>query len=287
MYKKIVLGTASLGSSYGVTNFSKKQNFKEVLNIFHVAWEKGVRSFDTAPGYNTEKSIGHFLKLNGLTNKAKIFTKLPNINSSLKFEDRIKYFINNSLKNLNVSKIEVLFFHDPKNIKFIEKNKNFFLKLKKIFPIKNYGFSIYNLSEFNNAKKINLTRTFQVPYNLLNNEFVKNSKNYNFHARSIFFQGLLVSKKYNRRLKNNTLRKSHNSYLNYFKKLNIEPIDYNFEFLKRDNFFKSYLLGVDNIYQLEEFFKRFKKTYTFKKKVDRQYLQSLFSKRNLDARNWS
>ena len=47
----MVLGTAQFGMDYGIVNINGKPKKKEVFDILDLAWEKGIRQFDTAPGY--------------------------------------------------------------------------------------------------------------------------------------------------------------------------------------------------------------------------------------------
>ncbi len=55
---KLVLGTAQFGMDYGIANVGGKPLKKEVFRILDLAWEKGVRRFDTAPGYGSEALLG-------------------------------------------------------------------------------------------------------------------------------------------------------------------------------------------------------------------------------------
>ena len=48
--EKVVLGTVQFGVDYGIANTSGRPSRKEVFQILDLAWDKGVRSFDTAPG---------------------------------------------------------------------------------------------------------------------------------------------------------------------------------------------------------------------------------------------
>ena len=75
--KKMVLGTAQFGLDYGITNLSGIPSEKEIYKILDFAWEKGVRSFDTAPGYGSEKILGNFILVNGIQKKVRILTKIP------------------------------------------------------------------------------------------------------------------------------------------------------------------------------------------------------------------
>ena len=49
--KKMVLGTAQFGMDYGIANVNGKPKHKQIFDILDIAWEKGVRRFDTAPDY--------------------------------------------------------------------------------------------------------------------------------------------------------------------------------------------------------------------------------------------
>ena len=227
MTKNIVLGTAALGSKYGITNFSKLPSAREFNRILEYAWDQGVRTFDTAPGYNTEKLIGNFISANKFSKKAKIFTKIPTLRTISNFEDKIFYFLDNTFKKIKMESIEILYFHDPNDIRFIEKNKKFFIDLKTFYPIKKFGYSIYTLEELKLAKLSNLTNTFQVPFNLLNQDFLKYAKNLELHARSIFFQGLLISEKIHKKTTNRKLIISHTKYFDYLKKKGIDPLKLN------------------------------------------------------------
>jgi len=65
---KMVLGTAQFGMDYGIANVSGKPTKKEIFKILLFAWEKGIRNFDTAPGYGSEKVLGEFIVAHKLQN---------------------------------------------------------------------------------------------------------------------------------------------------------------------------------------------------------------------------
>ena len=61
---KQVLGTAQFGLDYyGIGNFSRKKKLSEILLILEESYKMVINFFDTAPGYNSEKIIGKFLKI--------------------------------------------------------------------------------------------------------------------------------------------------------------------------------------------------------------------------------
>ena len=69
------MGTAQFGMDYGIANINGKPKKNEVFDILDLAWENGVRCFDTAPSYGSEKLIGEFVENNGIQDKVKILTK--------------------------------------------------------------------------------------------------------------------------------------------------------------------------------------------------------------------
>ena len=72
--KNHVLGTAQFGKkNYGISNFSNElKKEKKIQKILEQAWNWGIRTYDTAPGYGTEKLLGKFIK------KKRIQTKQNN-----------------------------------------------------------------------------------------------------------------------------------------------------------------------------------------------------------------
>lgn len=80
METKKVLGTAQFDiNQYGVANFSKKKSSNQLISVLNFAYEKGIKYFDTAPSYNSEKILGQFIKKNQIQNEIKIITKIPKL----------------------------------------------------------------------------------------------------------------------------------------------------------------------------------------------------------------
>ena len=154
MIKKQVLGTAQLGLDYyGISNFSKKKSDKDVLAILHNAYSLGIKYFDTAPDYNSEKIIGKFIKKYNLKDEVNIITKIPKLKRNQNPINQIIKSIENSLVNLNLKKIFCVLMHDQNDINILKNEKDFIKNLKKKFNIKNFGFSVYDYSV---AKKFSI-----------------------------------------------------------------------------------------------------------------------------------
>jgi aryl-alcohol dehydrogenase-like predicted oxidoreductase len=275
--KELVLGTAQLGSRYGLnnSNVSKKQSFK----ILEYAWKNGIKTYDTAASYNSQKILGEFIKTNGIYREIKIYTKI----SSLKFENviGIKKRLEKNIKELN-TKPEITFLHDERDLNKLKKNIG---DLTKESLTNNFGVSIYNYK--NSYNYFNYKNFFyQFPYNLIDRRFVNfkiNKKN--CIARSIFLQGLLISKikkKINKKYKN-LLNRFQLEYFNLCKKNNICAKKLAYHFILQSNNFNQFIVGIDHIDQIDFFKKKVKKLIYKDLKIDNFFERW---KRIADPRLW-
>jgi len=280
--KKIVLGTAQFLSNYGIVNYNKDKSKKYFLNILEYAAKNGIFNYDTAPGYNSEKLLGEFIKTNKIINQ-KIITKIPKINTS-NYKDFVQKSIEKSAKNLN-SDIYTLFFHDISDVKFFLKDPKFFLNLKKKFQINHLGFSVYEPSDLKDIIKNKFNISIQFPLNILNQSFekyLKNKKLSPFFARSIFLQGILL-RKIHKEKKKLYLANSVNKYFEYLKDKNISPLELNLSFINQYKKIDYFIFGIEHINQLKKIiscnFSKFNKTEIKKIKL-------YFNEEIIDPRNW-
>ena len=125
--KNFVLGTAQLGSNYGITNSKQKVSKKESFKILDLAWEKGIRYFDTAPTYNSQKIIGEYIKVNKIEKEIKVFSKISSLNNNKNITKNIKLALEKNIYDLNVLPV-INFIHDRKNISFFKK----FINISKV-----------------------------------------------------------------------------------------------------------------------------------------------------------
>ena len=110
--KKIfVLGTAQLGSNYGITNSKQKVSKKESFKILDLAWK--IRYFDTAPTYNSQKIIGEYIKVNKIEKKIKVFSKISSLNNNKNITKILNLHLEKNIYDLNVLPV-INFIHDEK-----------------------------------------------------------------------------------------------------------------------------------------------------------------------------
>ena len=260
--KKIILGTAQLGSSYGINNFykinkKKIENFKERKKLINYASMLGINKIDTARKYkNSEKIIGIG---NDIKNrKLEIHTKISNTKSSKKsLLYNIKKSIRESIKYLQRNKIKYLYFHDYKNLNTL--NKKDFILIKKISSCKNLGVSIYDPSELTNLISNRYLDVIQIPFNILDNRFkiffkVLKNNNKTIIVRSIFLQGLIFSSMWPTKIKKYkiSVTKKLSFFISKFKRVN--SVDLCLAYINYHREIDGLIIGIDNKSQLFQIF---------------------------------
>ncbi len=259
--KILAIGTAQIGTRYGINNKSKNFTLKELRKILNFSKKKGIDTIDTAARYgNAEKKIG-LVNVKGFKVISKIsFKDKKKLNSRI-----IKNEIEKSAKKLKIKSHYGVLLHDEKDLigEDSEIIYNTLKELKKIGLIKNIGISIYNhknLSKILSKFKIDIV---QLPYNILDQNFetsgwIKKLKKMNIkiHIRSIFLQGLLLMDYKN-------IPKNFLKYKRLLKKLDqeissskISRIEACINFvLKKRKYFDKIVIGLDNFSHLKEIIK--------------------------------
>ena len=256
-FNKIILGTAQIGSSYGLNN-ETIFNFPEKENIIHQAFKIGIRTIDTAIAYEkSEEVLGRI----GIKNW-NIKTKIPTFkNNKSEMRVWVKQEIDSSMHRLRINKLEAVLFHNSDQVSEPDK-KDIYLEVKKIQDeglINKIGFSIYNIEQADFLIDNFDFQILQIPYNIFDRRFEDvaflkkcKDKNIEIHVRSIFLQGLLlmnINKIPIKFKKWNILFQKWHSFLDE-NKINaldacLASVLYNYNFNK-------IIIGIDNINQLEE-----------------------------------
>ncbi len=284
MIKKQVLGTAQFGLDYyGISNFSKKKNINQLMPLLLNAYRNGVKFFDTAPDYKSEKILGKFIEKYKLYDKVNVITKIPKLKKNKDYLKQISESIIKSYKKLKVKKLFCVLMHHQSDFKMIKNEQETIKLLKEKFKIRNFGFSVYDLNEAKKILKNFPNAALQFPYNLMNNDFRKIKKNKNlFFARSIFCQGLLTSKKI--KTANNELNSSFKKYINYIKLNNINPVKLCLDYAYSNKKIDYIVYGVKDIQEFNEIMEYKKNKKLDKKKIKK--IQTFFKLKNMDPRKW-
>ena len=288
---KIVFGTWPLSGDY------KKINQIKSIKLLKLAYIKGVREFDTAPNYGygkSEKLLGIAFKKSKF--KPKINTKVGNNHKKIKnfIVDNIKKTFEQSLKNLQMKKINILFLHNPKNLKNIVKIIDYFNTLKKEGKINDYGLSISK--DFKYKKSfLSKFKIFQLDHNLiyLNNLLENFFKNKIIYARSPFAAGTILNlkKKYSKsdvrsKWLSNSRRKIIEKQCNEIKnKYNLNLYDQSIEYLMKEKFTNKVIFGLSSKRHLDNLLKTLKN----KKKLNfniNEYQKFYFNSETLRLRGF-
>jgi aryl-alcohol dehydrogenase-like predicted oxidoreductase len=191
---RLALGTANLGQRYGISN-KVQVSTTEAIEIIRFAYSQGFRDFDTAPEYGCAEEL---IKKSLIGSESRIQIKIPaQIGSGIQ---EIARTVERSLRNLNLEKVDTIFFHDPK---FYNSNNfpNVVESLINEGYSTNIGVSCYSTQDvIESYKKCKQLNSFQVPENILDRRIFRNSDilkladdGCKFQVRSAFLQGLLLT----------------------------------------------------------------------------------------------
>ena len=247
--QKIVAGTAQLGFQYFHKEKITKKRSKKILETLV---KNNVKMLDTASSYGkSEEFIGDFLKKNN--HKFIICTKLRKSYSKnrLKFKDNIKESIFNSLRRLEVKKIDYFFIHNYEDMNKFASNE--LLKFKSRKVLKNIGASIYTINDYKKCLNLNFN-ILQIPFNFIDHRFLKiirKDRKHKFFVRSILLRGNIQKnnisfpskKKFKELKKNLDIFKKKYGFKNYF--------DLNFSFIKSFKKINFVIIGFKNVNQIK------------------------------------
>ena len=129
-------------------------------------------------------------------------------------------------------------------------------KIKKSKLIKNIGISVYDVKNMLQILKKIKIDVVQLPYNILDRRFEKTfnllkKKRIKIYARSIFLQGLIVSKLKNKLTNSKEIKKINDFSL----KNKISKLKLCLSFVKKNNLLNKIIIGTDNLEQLKEILK--------------------------------
>jgi len=272
--KKLILGTANLGSPYGINQSNLAQN-NLFAKIFLEIKKKEIQYIDTAMSYkNSEKNL---TKYN--LSKFKIISKISEIKNNLDIdvEKQILGKVESSLSKLKLKKFYGLLIHNTGELKGKRGAQIYhsLQKLKKKGLVNKIGYSIYDPKELDKFFRKYKPDIIQGPLNLFDHRIINSGWlrklgrfGIEFHARSIFLQGLLLKnykkiplkfKKYNIVFKN---------YHNWLNKNKLSPLAACLNFVILNKYVKKVVVGVDNSNQLEDIVRlkvNTKKNYNFQR----------------------
>ena len=295
---KIVLGTAQLGSNYGIANKEGKPTKKDAFRIMKYAIEKGIFYFDTAYCYgNSEIIIGKFLNFyNDCNNKINIITKMASLSNEIINEKIIRKYFFNSLHRLKQESIYCYMVHNFNDVKNnCDLINDSFLKLREEGYIKKIGVSVYDKHQIDYLLKNFNFDLIQLPVSVFDQRLLENNvlselkkRKKDIYARSIFLQGLIFLNKDSLPLKFKSIRKYLEKINNISLKFDISKEEIALLFINSISEINKIVIGLGKIEHLKKDIKAVNRLEKLTKIERFINFQDLFIKdiKIIDPRKW-
>lgn len=207
--KKLVVGTAQLGMSYGIDNSGRQPSSDVAEQLIKQAVASGILYIDTARAYgDSEKVIGNAL-MRGWQGRVGVITKLsplddcPGDASTASVSAFVDASVFQSLSTLRTSSLDVLMLHRVAHLrKWNGAVWGRLLALKELGVITQLGASVQSPDELLEVMQFDEINFVQLPINVLDWRWdkvvarvmdVKRSRPFTVHVRSSLLQGLLLS----------------------------------------------------------------------------------------------
>lgn len=198
--ERLALGTAQLGMSYGIANRMGKPDNEAASKIVQIAWNSGVRFFDTAQAYgDSERVLGQVLGATGASADSRVVTKLR-AGSPVDDECGIARSVEQSLSRLGVNHVWGLLLHDERQLDlWTNKLHPQLRRLVEQNKILRLGVSVYSPDRALQALSMDGIQAVQVASNLFDRRLIRNGfftraslTGQTVFVRSIYLQGLAL-----------------------------------------------------------------------------------------------
>ncbi|MVB09695.1 Aldo/keto reductase family protein [Caprobacter fermentans] len=199
---KLALGTAQLGTDYGIQG-NGKPDPKEARKLLDAALELGISLFDTAADYgDAEVLLGDYLAKSGARDSARVVTKLrQGVLDGVpekKYEAVLEQNIEQSMHRLKSDRLDGLLFHNAEYV-FRTPAVEALIGEKYRGAVNRVGVSVYAPAEAEAALAYDGLDVIEVPYNVLDRRLDRSGffrrareRGMTIFARSSLLQGLLT-----------------------------------------------------------------------------------------------
>ncbi len=194
---RLALGTVQFGLNYGIANRSGQVPADEVTRIIARASAAGLDTLDTAIVYgDAERQLGEV----GVAGW-KVVTKLPPMPESSSVAAWVRSQVNESIARLRVSSLYGLMLHQPSVLLSTQGEALFdaINELKRDGRVEKIGISAYGPEEIEAVTTRFPLDVVQAPLSVIDRRMQESGclaflarQGIEFHARSIFLQGLLL-----------------------------------------------------------------------------------------------
>lgn len=278
---EVILGSANFAQGYGL--LENNLPISDIEQLLSLAHDEGIKLVDTSPSYgDSEKILGDLAD-----GRFEFITKFSNFDAeNLELEEKI----DGSLARLKTTHLHAMLFHRSSDLlgsngkKLLRKA----LELKESGIITNVGVSIYDPAELDSISEIDFLDIVQGPLNVFDQRIIATgwaskmeSLGIQFHARSIFLQGMLLLAPGDIPDKMRKFESSWLAYHDWMSSKGLEGAEAPCSFIKDKTQVSAAVVGVNSTGQLREIMSAFEHT----EKYDGTELRT--NDLNLiDPRNW-
>ena len=257
---KLGLGTVQFGTDYGINSDPGIVSKSEVKRILDFAKSKGINILDTAPAYGrSEKKLG----LNDLSD-FNLITKTRHFQGSEIIDGDINALRNDitlTLKNLKKNNLYALLVHSADDLMKpgAEKIYQTLRQLKREGKILKLGVSVYDPVQVESIVNRFDMDIVQLPLNILDKRMLDSGmiellekKNIEIHSRSVFLQGLLLTKYNERNEKFDRWKDLWKLWNEWLEDNKISALQATIRYVLGIEYISKVLVGVDSTEQLKE-----------------------------------
>lgn len=254
---KLALGTVQFGLDYGITNTQGRVQLAEAERILEYCRKVGINTLDTATAYGSSEQVLGQYELS----KFRIISKIPSLLTRLCLQDEVK----RSLERLRINKLYGLLLHCEDDL-LSASSAEFFAQLdalKEQGLVEKIGVSFYSPKAAKKVINEHPLDIIQIPANHLDSRFAKeeildlaNSKQIEVHARSLFLQGLLITKS---RPAPFSSHPDLTRFDNQAKQLKISNLELAISYLEQHKHIQKGVVGCLNLEQLREIVQAYQK----------------------------
>lgn len=195
---RIALGTVQFGLPYGISNSGGQVTPEEAHSILALAREHGIGTLDTAVLYGESEATLGRLGVQGWN----IITKLPSVpEECADVSSWVRDQVSHSLARLRLDRVDGLLLHRPAQLLGAQGDALYgaLLRERASGRVRRIGISVYGPDELDLLPPTTRFDIVQAPMNVLDARMVRSGwaarlreAGCEFHARSIFLQGLLL-----------------------------------------------------------------------------------------------
>lgn len=255
---RVLLGTAQVGQAYGISNKSGKVNDRELERIVRLAIDEQIGGIDTAIDYgDCEERLGR-VGIDALP----VVTKLRAVNEEgAEIQEQIIEQIKESIKRIGCDKLDGVLLHRPRQLSGPcgEEIISGLTAAKEQGLTKKIGVSAYSSDEIEAALHLMSLDIVQAPLSILDQRLLNDGtlddlaeREIEFHARSIFLQGLLLMQKAERPSYFRKWEDEFNKLDRYAMETGLTEIEACLGFVLSLEQVTKIVVGVDSEYQLKE-----------------------------------